>query len=141
MIKSANIWNQLETAGIRDIKGVWVHPAGFYMWVVVSVRQRFPGHAKQAALIASACGAGNYYGRYVIVVDDDIDPSYDFDVIWAIGTRSDPERSLDIVRRMRGGLLDVGMAPERRGLTSKAFIDACIPYEQITGESSKASEV
>ena len=131
VIKSANIWNQLEAAGIPDIKVVWIHPSGFYMWAVVSLKQRYPGHAKQAALIASACGAGDYYGRYVIVVDDDIDPSYDFDVIWAIGARSDPEMSVDIIRAMRGGLLDVALPPEKRGLTSKAIIDACIPFDQL----------
>ncbi len=131
MIKSANIWNQLEEAGIPDIKGVWVHPAGFYMWVVVSIKQRYPGHAKQVAMMASACVAGDYYGRYVIVVDEDIDPSYDFGVIWALGNRSNPERSLDIVREMRGGLLDVGVPPGERGLTSKALINACIPYDQL----------
>lgn len=131
VIKSANIWNQIEAAGMPDIKGVWIHPSGFYMWAIVSIKQRYPGHAKQAGLLASACGAGDYYGRYVIVVDDDIDPSYDFDVIWAIGARSDPERSLDIIRDMRGGLLDVARPPEKRGLTSKAIINACIPYDQL----------
>ena len=131
VIKSANIWNQMEAAGIPDVKGVWVHPSGFYMWLVVSIKQRYPGHAKQAALVASSCGAGNYYGRYVIVVDDDIDPTYDYDVLWAIGARSDPERSLDIIRDMRGGLLDVGRSVQERGLTSKAIIDACIPYNQL----------
>ncbi|MDP2643507.1 MAG: UbiD family decarboxylase [Desulfobacterales bacterium] len=131
MIKSANIWNQLEAAGVPDVRGVWVHPAGFYFWVVVSIKQRYPGHAKQAALLASDCGAGGYYGRYVIVVDDDVDPSYDFAVLHALGNRTDPERSIDIIRDMRGGLLDVGVDPEKRGLTSKAIINACIPFDKL----------
>jgi 3-polyprenyl-4-hydroxybenzoate decarboxylase len=44
--------------------------------------------------------------RYSIVVDDDIDPSNNDDVIWALSTRSDPANDIDISRRNWSDPLD-----------------------------------
>jgi 4-hydroxy-3-polyprenylbenzoate decarboxylase len=41
----------------------------------VSIEQMHPGHAQQAGLLVTGCHSGNYAGRWVIVVDDDIDPT------------------------------------------------------------------
>ena len=57
-------------------------------------------------MLAANCHAGNYLGRYVIVVDEDIDPTNAFDVIWAISTRSDPVEDIDMIRRAWSGALD-----------------------------------
>ena len=46
---------------------------------------------------------GAYLGRYVIVVDDDIDPTNTFDVLWALASRSDPVESIEILRRCWSG--------------------------------------
>jgi 4-hydroxy-3-polyprenylbenzoate decarboxylase len=55
-IKSANIWNELDRAGVPDVKGVWVPPSGGAMSLIfLSIKQRYPGHAKQAAAVASQC--------------------------------------------------------------------------------------
>jgi 3-polyprenyl-4-hydroxybenzoate decarboxylase len=35
----------------------------------------YAGHASQVMALAAQCTAGAYFGKYVIVVDDDIDPS------------------------------------------------------------------
>jgi UbiD family decarboxylase len=43
--------------------------------------------------------------RYSIVVDDDIDPSNNDDVIWALSTRSDPANDIDNSRRNWGNPL------------------------------------
>ncbi|MDP2661691.1 MAG: UbiD family decarboxylase, partial [Dehalococcoidia bacterium] len=88
-----------------------------------------PGHAKQAAIITSQCDAASSMARYIIVVDEDIDPSNIMDVLWAMCTRSDPERSIDIIRRCRSGPLDTATAPDKKGFNSHAIIDACRPYE------------
>lgn len=132
-MRSAIIWNQLEAVGIPDVKGVWGHPAGgSQMLIVVSLKQRYVGHAKQAATIASQCHAGAQLGRYVIVVDEDIDPTFDFDVLWALSTRSDPVNSIDILRRCWSGPLDTQVVPELKpfGYNSRAIIDACLPFER-----------
>ena len=69
-------------------------------------------------------------GRHVILVDEDIDPSNWDQVLWAMATRSDPERSIDIIRRCPTTPLDPAIRPkEKTGLNSVAIIDACRPYE------------
>lgn len=127
--KSASIWNQMEKAGVPGVRGVWCHPMGMCMWVVVSIKKMYRGHAKQVGLMATSVPAGNYYGRYVIVVDDDINPSSDYDVIWALSMRSDPVSSIDIIRNARAGMLDPAIRGAGRGLTSEAIIDATIPFD------------
>jgi 4-hydroxy-3-polyprenylbenzoate decarboxylase len=126
--RSALIWNALEDAGVPDVKGVWLHPAGYRFFSIVKIRQRYPGHAKQAAVIASQCRPGAYLGRYIIVVDEDVDIYNPDDVIWAIATRSEPE-NIDIIRRAWSGPLDPAIPTERKGFNSRAIIDATRPYE------------
>ena len=82
---------------VPDVKGVWCHEAGGgRLFNIISIKQRYPGHARQAMLAASQVHAGAYLGRYVIVVDEDIDPTNTFDVIWALASRSDPVESIEI---------------------------------------------
>ncbi len=126
--RSALIWNALEDAGVPDVRGVWLHSAAYRFFSIIKIRQRYPGHAKQAALIASQCRPGAYLGRYVVVVDDDIDIYNSDDVIWAIATRSEPE-NIDILRRCWSGPLDPAIPRERKGFNSRAIIDATRPYE------------
>src|SRR5262249_31409197 len=81
------VWNQLEAAGIPEVKGVWAHEAGGSRFMLtVSIKQLYGGHAKQAGMGASHCHAGAYCNRWTIVVDDDIDPANINDVIWAMCT-------------------------------------------------------
>ena len=99
---------------------------------VVSIKQRYAGHARQAALVASQCRAGGYMRRYTVVVDEDIDPSNLEEVMWAVTTRSDPEQDIEILRRCWSGPLDPAVPFDRngfKGFQSRAIIDACRPYE------------
>jgi 4-hydroxy-3-polyprenylbenzoate decarboxylase len=95
----------------------------------VAIKQRYAGHARQAGLAAMACRAGAYLGRYVLVVDEDIDPTNTWDVLWAMTTRSDPEKDIDIVRRMWSGPLDPVIPLAEKGFNSRALIDATRPFE------------
>jgi 4-hydroxy-3-polyprenylbenzoate decarboxylase len=138
VFRSALIWDELEKAGVPNVRGVWCDLAGASrLFNVVSIKQAYPGHSRQAGLLASQCGSGVYIGRYTVVVDDDIDVTDLKEVIWAISTRTDPERSLDIVRRCRSSSADPAISPDAKTtshnpddtFTSKAIIDACWPYE------------
>ena len=96
-----------------------------------------PTVGRQVAALASQVRTGVYIGRYTVVVDEDIDPTDLGDVVWAIATRADPERSIDIIRRSRSSSADPALSPDvkEKGrnpmdtFTSKAIIDACWPYE------------
>lgn len=130
--KSALIWNDVESAGIPDVKGVWLDEAGgANLMLIISIKQRYPGHAIQAAIIASQCGAGITLNRYVIVVDDDIDPTDRDQVIWALCTRSDPQRSIQILHRCFSSALDPAISQDQHRHHSRAMIDACKPYERL----------
>jgi len=96
---------------------------------IVAIKQAYPGHAKQAALVAAQCSAGAYMGRFVVVVDEDIDITNMDDVLWAMLTRCDPERDIEIITRCWSGPLDSAEKPEERGFNSRAIIDATKPYE------------
>ena len=45
---------------------------GGRMWVVTSIRQRYAGHATQAAMLACSCQPGALMTKYSIVVDEDV---------------------------------------------------------------------
>jgi 4-hydroxy-3-polyprenylbenzoate decarboxylase len=128
----AMIWEALEAAGVPDVRGVALLPTAYVGVLVVSIKQRYAGHAKQAALVASQCRAGAYLGRYVVVVDEDIDPANVDDVLWALWTRSDPEESVDFVRNCWSTGLDPRIPPDKRAsrnfATARMIIDATRPF-------------
>ncbi len=130
-IRSAGLLDSLEGAGIPDVKGVWVHQAGSgRTFVAISIKQRYFGHANQVGLVASQVNPTGYVGRYVVVVDDDIDPTDIHDVIWAMGTRSDPKTDITTLDRCWSSRLDT-MVTDDRLYNSRVVIDACIPYERL----------
>ncbi|MBI2853547.1 MAG: UbiD family decarboxylase [Chloroflexi bacterium] len=136
---AALIWDQMEKAGVREIKGV----ACYYhhRLIVVSIRNSFAGHSRQAGIIASQCHAGNYLGNWVIVVDEDIDPSNIKDVLWAVLTRTDAKRAIQVLEdcwSSHMSLIDPSrpfikaeypLIPSKATYRSAAVIDACWPVE------------
>jgi len=127
LVRAAAIWNTLEQAGVPDIRGVACYQA--YFFTVVAIHQRYPGHARQAGILASNCDNAGYMNRYAVVVDDDIDVADFNDVLWAMCTRVDPARSIEITERGWSGPLDPIIPKAEKGLNSRAIIDACRPFE------------
>jgi 4-hydroxy-3-polyprenylbenzoate decarboxylase len=136
-IRSGGVWDVLEAARIPGVKGVWNHDeGGSWYFTAVSIQQMFAGHSTQAGLIASqATGA---FGRYTVVVDDDIDPTNLSQVIWAMATRSNPERSIQILPQCPSNSADPMISPEEKNkvkvppkplFNSRCVIDACRPFE------------
>jgi len=129
-MRSGLLREDIEKAGVPDVTGAWCHVVGgSRLLLTVSIKQRYPGHARQAGHIAAMCHAGAYLGRYVIVVDDDIDVTNLDEVMWAVCTRSDPDQDIDIIKRAWSGALDPIIHPSKRGHNSRAIIDACKPWE------------
>jgi len=134
VMRSALLYDALIAAGVPDVQGVWAHEiGGARMFNVVSIKQRYAGHARQAGHILNQCGVGAYMSRYSVVVDEDIDPSNLHEVIWAIATRSDPATSIDIIQRGMGSKNDPMYVtyPYNAAFSSKAIIDACRPYDHL----------
>ncbi len=134
---AATLWEQLEKAGVPEVKGVWgfVYGGQPGPFTVISIRQRYSGHAKQALLVAAGARAGAYGGKFVVVVDDDIDISNPYDVIWAIATRCYVREGIDLVKSVWASVCEPAMPPEDRsprGYTSdRVLIDACRPYRWL----------
>ena len=116
IMRSALLRENIEKAGVPGIAAAWAHEVGNARLLLARRRstQRYPGHAKQAGHIAAQCHVGAYCGRYVIVVDDDIDVSNLEELIWALITRSDPATSIDIIRNAWSTPLDPRIEPERK---------------------------
>ena len=64
-----------------------------------------------------------------MVVDEDIDITDLNEVMWAVCTRADPERSLDFIHRAWSGPLDPAIEPGKKGFNSRLIIDATRPWE------------
>jgi 4-hydroxy-3-polyprenylbenzoate decarboxylase len=130
-VRAAQIWDRVEKTGLPNVKGVWSIESGCgSLFNVISIKQAYPGHSRQALLLAAQVLGGAYNGRFVVAVDDDIDPTSTFDVLWAMSTRCDPETSIEILRRCWSGALDVVVPPDQKGHSSRALIDACKPYHR-----------
>lgn len=133
IVRSALLRENIEKAGIPGVNSVWAHEAGGSRLILgVAIEQRYPGHATQAGHIAAQCHVGAYCGRYVMVVDDDIDPSNLDELMWAVATRSDPATSIEIIRNAWSTPLDPRIEPARKAAgdntNSRAIIDACRPW-------------
>ncbi len=132
-IRSANIWSSLERAGVPDVQGVWFPRQGRFL-AVVSIKQRFSGHAREAAYGVLATRDGGRDTRIVVVVDDDIDITNIDEVLWAICSRWDPKTASEILE-VAASSLNPRIPPdkrERNDLTSSCIvIDACKPYSWV----------
>jgi len=117
----------LAPLGLREIN---ICAGGCVFVAVAQIAKRYEGQSKAlgAAII------GSIFGRLiktVLIVDEDIDPFNWTDVEWALGTRFQPERDVDVLREMVGSTLDPSLPPSERhplgGATSKVIIDLTKP--------------
>jgi UbiD family decarboxylase len=132
-LRAALIWDELERSGIPGIVGVWSHEAGGgRMFNIVAIKQLYPGHAKQVGMATASCHAGAYANRYVVVVDDDIDPTDTNQVLWAMCTRTDVIDDIDVMKKCWSTPLDpmAYAGKEQRYYNNRMIIDACRPYDQ-----------
>jgi 2,5-furandicarboxylate decarboxylase 1 len=121
---------QFGAQGLLDVN---LCGGGCMFVAVAQIAKRYEGQAKSLG----ASILGSFTGRIVktvFVVDEDIDPFNWTDVEWALGTRFQPERDLDVLREMAGSTLDPSAPAEERqplgGRTSKAIVDLTKPVHR-----------
>jgi UbiD family decarboxylase len=132
VMKSAMIQDALVKAGVSEVRGVWAPECGGgRMLIVVAIKQRFCGHSRQAAAIAAQCQAASYMNRYVVVVDEDIDPTNLEEVMWAMCTRTDPATDIEVMHKTFGSKVDPMRREPNPTYNSRALIDACRPFDWI----------
>ncbi|HLH27186.1 MAG TPA: UbiD family decarboxylase [Chloroflexota bacterium] len=133
-LRAALIWDELERSGVPGIAGVWSHEAGGgRLFNIVAIKQLYPGHSKQVGMAVASCHAGAYANRYVVVVDDDVDPTDTNQVLWAMCTRTDVIDDVDVMKKCWSTPLDpmayAGEGP--RYYNNRMIIDACRPYDRL----------
>ncbi len=134
VIRSARIWDDLDKLGIPGVQGVYAHPAGAggFGMTVISLQQRYAGHAAQCLALAAQVPGGAYYTKWIIAVDEDIDPTDMDQVIWAMSSRCHPIEDIDILRNTWSTWLDPTQnPPEKRPYGSKALINACKEHRYL----------
>ena len=132
-VMAAEIWNVLEYAGIPDVKGVWFGLGLIWpVFLVISIKQAYSGHAKQAALAAASCRANTVGGLFIIIVDDDIDITDEKDVILAIASRANMN-NVHVISGMqtKASAPKVIIPGEKPVMVNdRVLIDATWPYER-----------
>jgi UbiD family decarboxylase len=125
----------IDDLGIPAVKDVFIHPwsPSNHLVVISTYGNPYPGHDKHvaSALWGAKVGAG---ADWVLIVDQDIDPSNFNQVIWALCTRCKPDRGITIIQNAFDamGLIPQGRTHEqikkRIGLC-KVLIDCRFPAE------------
>lgn len=132
VMKSAMAMDGLVSTGLAGVAGVWCHESGGGRSIIaVALEQRYAGHSRQAGYLAAQHPVTSYMNRVVIVVDHDINPRDLEEVMWAVSTRCDPARDIDIMRYSWGSRVDPLRLAGEPTYNSRALIDACRPFERL----------
>lgn len=132
---SSLVWDHLEAHGVQGITGVWMDPHSLATNVFISINKLYYGHAKQVAAALWGSPISFEIGKFVIVVDSDVD-IFDLSKInAAIANRVQGAKDVVVYPWNFGGPLDPGNSPEVKRLTGgignwdRVLIDATWPFE------------
>ena len=137
----------ISTLKLPGVKDVFFHPAADWNFCVVSADKIYDGAANTIAfaLWSSKLGCQSGYADWVVVVDDDVDPSDINQVLWVLVTRCNPAESVHIVRNKGGvNLLNPTMHIDDRNKMLSAggiCIDAGWPYSWKAEEMKTGRKV
>jgi 2,5-furandicarboxylate decarboxylase 1 len=123
--KEGSIYNRIKGV-VPGVRGVYlpISATGRYH-CYISIDKRVDGESKQAALIAlGECD----FVKHVVVVDADIDPYNEEQVLWAIATRVQADRDVDVIRNCKGNTLDPSQ--EDDVMSAKMIVDATKPVSR-----------
>jgi 4-hydroxy-3-polyprenylbenzoate decarboxylase len=132
--RSGRLLDDLETLGIPGVRGAYFYPAaaGSHGLVVVSIEQRYAGHAAQVAALTAQAPSTAYMTKWIVVVDHDVDPTDWNQVIWAMSTRCHPPDDIDILRGTWSTYLDPTQnPPENRPYGAKVLVNACMEHRYL----------
>jgi 4-hydroxy-3-polyprenylbenzoate decarboxylase len=133
-MRSARILDDLQRIGVPGVVSAYSHPAAASGWgmVIVSLKQQYAGHAAQVLALTAQCPAAAYYTKWVVAVDEDVDPTDFNQVMWALSSRCNPSEDMDFQRNTWSTGLDPSQyPPEVRPYGSKVLINACKPHRFI----------
>lgn len=97
----------------------------FHTWAIISMKKTVEGEPMRVASLALAYGN---HVKYVIVVDEDINPFDLREVFWAISMRVQPEERVEILRNLKANRNDPSTVHPMKG--SVMIIDATEPIDR-----------
>jgi len=101
--------------------------AAFHNLAIISIRKRYPGHAKKAMFALWGMGMLSLT-KIVIVVDDDVNVHNINEVLWAVTSRFDPARDVVIIPDAPVDSLDHSTYMPNLG--GKLGIDATVKWKE-----------
>ncbi|MGC8585505.1 MAG: UbiD family decarboxylase [Thermoplasmata archaeon] len=111
-----------------EIVDVYLPEEGLFNFIaVVSINKTYPGQGRKVGLGILSLGQ-MMFTKYVIVVDSDVNIRDRKELIWAISTRTDPYRDIEIIKIGPSDTLDHASMFEDSG--GKMLIDATKKYEK-----------
>jgi phenyl-phosphate phosphatase/carboxylase subunit beta len=121
--REAELLRQISLPGVK--RAHMTRGGGGALHAVLSVDKPYEGFGKYVGLAVLGTTAGRGI-KQVIVVDDDIDPADPIQVEWAMATRVQPHRDIEILSELPGIILDPSLprGEQKPPLTSKMIIDA-----------------
>jgi 2,5-furandicarboxylate decarboxylase 1 len=132
----AALWDVLRLAVREPIAVCCTASSGGMYNARVSIKQRYPGEARNA-IAAVFASMGDV--KHVFVVDNDINVFSDPEVDWALATRFQADRDLVVASGFRAVPLDPSLAGSRTG--AKAGFDCTIPFALRNAFEFKIPEV
>lgn len=121
----ADIYANIKAVIPNVVDVSWVDSGG-PLNMIISLRKKTEGEQMRAAM--AAFSQSNFI-KHVILVDDDIDPGNLKQVMWAIATRVQSEKDVNILKGMQGQVLDPSLEHEIRG--AGLIIDATKPTDTM----------
>jgi 2,5-furandicarboxylate decarboxylase 1 len=107
------------------IRQVHMTPGGCGRYICyLSLKQRVGGEARDAIMAAFVC---DWHLKYVIAVDVDVDVFSDTEVLWALATRTQPDKAVFIIPGAMGATVDPTVDSKTK-ISAKMGIDATRPY-------------
>ncbi|MFQ5915042.1 MAG: UbiD family decarboxylase [Nitrospinota bacterium] len=130
LAQDAYVFNKIRTS-VPNVLDVYHPSEGVIHTAIIQIRKETEGQGKAAGLAALA---SVYLLKIAIIVDEDVNPRNLGEVLWAITTRTRPDRDFDFIKDVHCGTLDaLGVSgrgwPHKNGLNTKVIIDATKPID------------
>ncbi len=123
--KEGSLFNRIKgvVPGVRAVHLPTSAVGRFHCYI--SIDKRVDGESKQAALIAlGECD----FVKHVFVVDADVDPFREEEVLWAVATRVQADEDVDVIKNVKGNTLDPSQRDDIMG--AKMIVDATKPVRR-----------
>ena len=135
--KSAAALDLFDSHGPQGVISVYCPPEGdAESSMIIAMKPHFIGHSWNVARTVVSSGVTKMM-KYVVVVDDDIDPFDLGQVWWAINTRTQGSRDIEVLKFGTISRSDPSVPRDRPEYTDKVIIDATkkldYPYDKSWG--------